>query len=90
MQGLNTLIQGSASDLVLNSAHRMTTEFRARGIHAQVLLLVHDEIVTEIPAQNEAKCVEIITRCMTDYKLETYLGPVPLAVEGKVSDVWEK
>jgi DNA polymerase I-like protein with 3'-5' exonuclease and polymerase domains len=90
MQGMNTLIQGSASDLVINSAARMTKEFRAQGIDAHVLLLVHDEIVTEIPADKEAECVEIITRSMTDYKLPTALGPIKLLVEGKVADKWEK
>jgi DNA polymerase I-like protein with 3'-5' exonuclease and polymerase domains len=90
MKGLNTLIQSSASDLVLESAQRITKEFENKGIDGHVLLLVHDEIVTEIPATREAECVEIITRCMTDYKLPTPLGDIKLMVEGKVAEVWTK
>lgn len=90
MQGFNTLIQGSASDLVLNSAARIQARFSERDIDGHVLLLVHDEIVTEIPAEREAECVELITDAMTNYELNSPLGPVKLMVEGAVSKVWQK
>jgi DNA polymerase I-like protein with 3'-5' exonuclease and polymerase domains len=90
MQGLNTLIQGSASDLVVNSATRIMTRFREAGIDGHVLLLVHDEIVTEVPAHREAEAVEIIKDAMTTYDLTTPLGPIKLEVEGKVAATWEK
>lgn len=90
MQGLNTMVQGSASDLVINSAERIMRAFAERGIDGHVLLLVHDEIVTEIPAARESECVQVITEAMTDYELKTPLGRVPLLVEGKVADRWEK
>jgi DNA polymerase I-like protein with 3'-5' exonuclease and polymerase domains len=90
MQGLNTLVQGTASDLVLESAYRAQAEFEKRNIDAHVLLLVHDEIVVEIPEDREAECVSIITKAMTDYSLPTPLGPIELKVEGKVAPRWEK
>lgn len=90
MQGLNTLIQGSASDLVLNSAHRITRAFRERGIDGHVLLLVHDEIVAEVPADRVEECSAIMDHCMTDYLLEIPAGRIPLAVEGNVADYWAK
>jgi DNA polymerase I-like protein with 3'-5' exonuclease and polymerase domains len=90
MQGLNTLVQSAASDLVLNSAHRINRALRERSIAGGVRLLVHDEIVTEVPAEREDECVALITEAMTDYALVTPLGPVLLAVEGKVSTVWTK
>jgi DNA polymerase I-like protein with 3'-5' exonuclease and polymerase domains len=90
MQGFNTLIQGGASDLVLNSAQRIMTRFSEHGIDGHVLLLVHDEIVTEIPEARESECVSLIEDAMTSYELPTSLGPVKLAVEGKVASAWEK
>lgn len=90
MKGLNTLVQGSASDLVIHSAYKMTKMFRSEGIDAHVLLLVHDEIVTEIPVSQETQCVDIICDAMTRYDLTTPLGPVALKVEGKVADSWTK
>jgi DNA polymerase I-like protein with 3'-5' exonuclease and polymerase domains len=90
LKGMNTLIQSGASDLVLNSAHRMTKTFEERGIDARVLLLVHDEIVTEIPADRASECEAIIVESMTNYRLESPLGLIPLAVEGKIAASWEK
>lgn len=90
MQGLNTLIQGSASDLVLNSAYRMQKAFKERGIKAHVLLLVHDEIVVEAEESRAEEVAELMNECMTDYKLNTKLGFIKLATEGKISDRWEK
>lgn len=90
MQGLNSLVQGSASDLVINSAYRISNRFKERSIDGHVLLLVHDEIVTEIPAEREAEAVGVIEKAMTDYALPTPLGPIELKVEGSVSDTWTK
>jgi len=90
MTGLNTLVQGSASDLVLDAANKAQKEWDARGTDAHVLLLEHDAIVAEVPAGCADDCVSILTRVMTDYKLPTPYGLIPLAVEGKVSTVWEK
>lgn len=88
MKGVNTLIQSSASDLVLESAKRIQDKLSPLG--AQVLLLVHDEIVTEIPEDKVSQCVEIIEESMTNYSLTTKHGPIKLKVEGKVSNTWEK
>lgn len=90
MTGFNTLIQGSASDLLMNSAHEETKEFRKRGIDAYPLLYVHDELVTECPADMSDMCAEIQRHCMTDYNLVNKHGRIAITVEGKVGDVWEK
>lgn len=90
MQGLNTLIQGSASDLVLNSAHRITRAFQERGIDGRILLLVHDEIVAEVAEQHVSEAEAVMDHCMTDYLLEIPAGRIPLAVEGNTADVWTK
>jgi DNA polymerase I-like protein with 3'-5' exonuclease and polymerase domains len=90
MQGLNTLIQSSASDLVVHSAHRAMRAFKEQGIDAHVLLLVHDEIVVEVAEPQVKEADAILTHCMTDYNLPTPFGPIKLAVEGGTSDTWSK
>lgn len=90
LQGMNTLIQGGASDLVLNSGARMDRTFRERGIDAHILAFEHDAIVVEIPEGQEAECTTIIEHSMTDYNLVTPLGPVLLGVEGNVATCWTK
>lgn len=90
MKGVNTLIQGSASDLVWNSAYEMQRQFDEQGLDAHVLLLVHDEIVVECPDLHVSTVEGIMDKVMTDYPLVTQHGPVHLKVEGKTSTCWEK
>jgi DNA polymerase I-like protein with 3'-5' exonuclease and polymerase domains len=90
MKSLNTLIQSSASDLVLLSGQKINQEFQARGIKGGVRLFVHDEIVVEAEDSRLKEAEEIVERCMTNYKLPTPYGNLPLAVEGKTAKYWAK
>jgi DNA polymerase I-like protein with 3'-5' exonuclease and polymerase domains len=81
MKGFNTLIQSSASDLVLESARRSGQD---------VLLLVHDFIGTEVPLDCADKAAKELTYCMTNYKLTNALGPIKLTVDGCVNERWTK
>ena len=90
MQGFNTLIQGTASDLVLEGAAQMQLAFDNEGLDAHVVLLVHDEVVVEFREANEKRVVEIMKECMTSFSLTNKLGSVKLEVEGKVGYAWEK
>ena len=84
MKAFNTLIQSSASDMVLKSALRI---FNAGYLP---LLYVHDEIVTLIKEEEAAQAEAAIKEAMTNYDLQTARGPIQLEVEGKVSRKWEK
>lgn len=90
MKGFNTLIQGSASDLVLNSAYKAQAEYDRLGLDAHIVLLVHDEIVVEAAEKDIDSATSILDHCMTNYPLDTKWGRIRLKVEGKVSDRWEK
>lgn len=90
MKGLNSLIQGSASDLVLNSAYLAQKEFYEKGIDAHILLLVHDEIVLEAADEDVEQAEAIIDRCMTNYPLDIKWGRITLKTEGKTGRAWEK
>lgn len=93
MKAFNTLQQGSASQIVVESACRIQDDFDAEGIPGGPILVVHDEIVSLVPetghSQHE-RAVEIIKHRMTDWPLPTPWGAVRLEVEGKVSKRWEK
>lgn len=90
MQAFNTLVQSSASDLLLEGAHRAHQEFMKRGIDAHPLLFVHDFVNFEVKDEHVAEANEILVRCLTDFDLTTPLGPIKLEVEGGVSKRWEK
>jgi DNA polymerase I-like protein with 3'-5' exonuclease and polymerase domains len=90
MKAFNSLIQGTASDLLLESTRQAQEEFDKLGIDAHLLMTVHDEVIFEVPADLVDKCDEIITKQMTKWELPTPMGAVPLRVEGKASQRWEK
>lgn len=90
MKAFNTLIQSSASDLLLRSGQKIREEFQARGIDGAPILFVHDEIVVEVEDSKLNEAIGIIEKSMTDYKLETEYGRLPLKVEGGTGKFWSK
>jgi len=86
MKGLNKLVQSSASDLVLDSACKTQNTYNKKQIDANVLLLVHDEIVVEANEQHLQEAVDTLERAMTHYDL----GSIKLEVEGNVGSCWTK
>lgn len=86
----NSLVQGTASDMILHAALASYREFCKRKIDAKPLLLVHDEIVFRFPKSRSEECKKIVDGFMTGYRLKTQHGIVPLACEGNLSNRWEK
>ncbi len=86
MSLFNSLIQGSASDLLIDSGTKLVKEhpwIRPR-------LFVHDEIVIEVPEERAEEAEQLLTAQMTSYKLNTKWGNIPITVEGQVSKTWQK
>lgn len=92
MKGLNTLVQGSASDLVIWSQ----TEFvipalKELEVDFKHRMLVHDEVVIELPEREaELLTTEVIVPAMTSRIEEALNLQVPLKVEYNISKQWEK
>lgn len=92
MKALNTLIQGSSSDLVIYSQFALVfPALEKHRIPYTHRLLVHDETVIELP-ESEAKSIvkELIEPLMTNGVEETLNLDVPLKVEYTVGKAWEK
>lgn len=90
MNGFNTLVQSSASDLNIRACERAEEEWNRKGLDCRPLLLIHDCIVAEAKTENSTQCARILENCMTDFTLESDNGIINLEVEGGVSDKWEK
>lgn len=91
MQALNTLVQGSASDMVMHSAYKVKEKLDMLGVYNKCRLLIHDEQVWELAA-DEAKLLveEVIEPAMT-IEIQKELGlVVPLKVEYNIGRQWEK
>lgn len=89
MKGFNTLVQSSASDLLLLAALRATKRFGQEGLDAYPLLFVHDALVVEVKAEDAQAADAIIQQSLTGFKFENSLGTVPLSIDGGISNKWE-
>lgn len=90
MKGFNTLIQSSASDLLLESGYRAVKEVDACRLRAYPLLWVHDEFVFEAHVDDVQPTEMILERHLTSHKLTTRYGDIPLRCEGKTASYWSK
>ncbi len=62
---VNTIIQGSAADLIKRAMIRIDQELRDRKSPARMLLQIHDELVFEAPEDEIAGLAELVGREMT-------------------------
>jgi DNA polymerase I-like protein with 3'-5' exonuclease and polymerase domains len=86
----NTEVQGMASRLIFNASLSAWRQFHKLGVDAKPLLWVHDEVVWRFPKGKEDLCKKVVDWHMTQVKLDTRMGLVPLAVEGNISAHWQK
>jgi DNA polymerase I-like protein with 3'-5' exonuclease and polymerase domains len=85
--GKNTPIQGTSAD-ILKRALRLLKE-ELRGSNAQIVNIIHDEIVVEADAANAQEIASKVERVMCAAG-EEYLKTVPVKVETEIADEWVK
>jgi DNA polymerase-1 len=79
---VNTVIQGSAADLIKKAMLLIDEAIRARGLRARMLLQIHDELVFEVPNEEIDALAELVRAAMTtalplDVALKVDLGRGP-------------
>jgi DNA polymerase I len=80
----NAPIQGSAADLIKIAMIRVHGSLAAQGLAARMLLQVHDELVFELPPEEEEALSALVKREMEGAAtLE-----VPLLVEMGIGTNW--
>lgn len=60
----NTIIQGTAADVMKLAMLRVHHELRAKNFRAKLLLQVHDELVLEVPNDELTKITELVRDAM--------------------------
>jgi DNA polymerase I-like protein with 3'-5' exonuclease and polymerase domains len=88
MTGFNTAVQGAGSDLLLESARRASERGESLGL--QLLLVVHDECIFEVPAEHAEAADAIVKEELTRWELPTAYGTIRTQCEGGISDFWRK
>jgi DNA polymerase-1 len=81
---VNTVIQGTAADIIKVAMVRCHDVLAAAGLQTRVILQIHDELLFEGPAEEMAAATELVTREMVG---AAELDP-PLTVDAGVGENW--
>jgi len=83
-EAINAPIQGTAADIIKIAMLRMPAILKEQGLHAVMLLQVHDELVFECPQDEVAATAQIVRKTMR----EAMHLRVPLKTDAKVGLNW--
>jgi DNA polymerase-1 len=81
---INTVIQGSAADLIKLAMIQVQQSLASEGVEARLLLQIHDELVFEVPSTE----IDTLARLAATRMSTAYPLAVPLKVDVKVGDNW--
>lgn len=85
-EAINAPIQGTAADVIKRAMVRLPGVLAQAGLHARMILQVHDELVFESPSAEVREVARVAAREMQEaLKLE-----VPLRADAKAGDNWEE
>lgn len=85
--GKNTPIQGTSADILKRALRLLRDELR--GTNAQIVNIIHDEIVVEADADEAEDVALKVERAMCAAG-EEYVKTVPVKVETEIADEWVK
>lgn len=85
--GKNTPIQGTSADILKRALRLLKDELR--GSNAQIVNIIHDEIVVEADAGEAEEVARKVERAMVAAG-EEYVKTVPVKVETEIADEWVK
>jgi len=81
---INTVIQGSAADLIKQAMIDIHRRMRDEKFQARMLLQIHDELVFEVPPDEFKQLAALVN----DRMVHAYELDVPLKVDIKSGDNW--
>lgn len=87
-QAINTVIQGSAADIIKLAMLAVARDERLRELDARLLLQVHDELLLEVPADAAEEAGALVARLMHDVCPAGKELSVPLLVDWGTGHDW--
>ena len=81
---INTVIQGSAADLIKLAMLGIHRRLRRDGLQARMLLQIHDELIFEAPAEE----IDTLAPLVVEEMANAHPLAVPLKVDVKVGSNW--
>ncbi len=83
-EAINAPIQGTAADIMKLAMLRIPEALRQAGLHGQMLLQVHDEVVLECPQTELAQTAALVQQTMES----AYTLSIPLSTEARWGLNW--
>ena len=83
-EAVNAPVQGTSADILKAAMIRLPAELEKRGLHASILLQVHDELMLEVPEEELAAARDVTREVMENI----ITLAVPLATEAKNGMNW--
>ena len=87
---INAPIQGSAADIIRRAMVRMDGALEKAGLSALMLLQVHDELVFELPEEEVAATIPVVTAVMEEAAEPAVRMKVPLKVDARAAGNWDE
>lgn len=87
-QAVNTLIQGSAADIIKSAMLAVHGDEELRNLSARLILQVHDELVLEAPEAHAEAAGRRVAELMTSCSAADMALSVPLAVDWGYGPNW--
>ena len=87
-QAVNTLIQGSAADLIKFAMLAVYGDAELRRLKARLLLQIHDELIVEVPEANAEAAAQRLSELMVDTASWGIDLAVPLVADAGVGQNW--
>ena len=87
-QAINTLIQGSAADIIKLAMLAVHADPELQALDARLLLQVHDELLLEVPEAQADRAGERLARLMADIRPGGVQLDVPLVAEWGAAPSW--
>jgi DNA polymerase-1 len=83
-EAVNTPIQGSAADIIKRASLQLHRALRERGLRAQMIIQVHDELVLEVPQEE----MDIVAPLVREVMESATALRVPLRADLKMGANW--
>lgn len=87
-QAINTVIQGSAADIIKLAMLAVAHDARLQALNACLLLQVHDELLLEVPEEHAAEAGARVAELMAQVQPGGQPLSIPLAVDWGMGDDW--
>lgn len=87
---INARLQGSAADIIRRAMIRIAPALDAAGLHARMLLQVHDELIFEVPDSEIEATLPLVVSLMEEAPQPALCLNVPLKVEARAAANWDE